>query len=61
MKNLTAAQINQAFGAGSKAKLRLNRHQKVDKRLKTKQEHLEERLRASVKADFSAAMKQLGV
>jgi hypothetical protein len=61
MRKLTAAQISRALNVGAKRTLRLNRHQKVDKRQKIKQEQVKKDLRASDKADFSGTMKKLGL
>lgn len=60
MKSLTADQIGRALKAGSKGKLEFNRHQKVDTRVKIKQQKVERQLRTSGKAHFEAVMKKLG-
>jgi hypothetical protein len=59
MKKLTAEKISEALRAASQG-LRLNRHQKVDERLKIKQEQVKKDLRASGKANFNGTMKQVG-
>jgi hypothetical protein len=59
MKSLTADQISRALKAGSKGKLNFNRHQKVDKRVKIKQEAVNDHLHASGKPDFKKMMKKV--
>jgi hypothetical protein len=75
MKNLSAAKIGEALSASvPKEKLRFNRHQRIENRLKVSQEkepekkqgleqkqrQAEKHLRACAQANFSATMKQLG-
>jgi hypothetical protein len=60
MKSLTAEKISRALTAGSKEELNFNRHQKVDKRVKQKQQKVDRQLRASGKAHFEKTMEELG-
>ena len=60
MKSLTAGKISRALKAGSKEKLKFNRHQEVDKRVVVKQQQVERELRASGKAHFEKTMQKLG-
>lgn len=61
MKSLTANKISRALTAGSKEKLNFNRHQKVDKRVKIKQEAVKDHLQASGKPDFKKTMERLSL